>query len=266
MKDSSLRDFLQQLSYDNHISLFGVADVEPWQSKPGRSPLSILPTAKAVIVLGEPTPRTANKWMPLRNILKTNYVHKQILSRAGYLVTRQLEERGYNAIMIQPADYADKPEVLEKDSSYGAIMAGDLSLKYAGVKAGLGVIGKSGMLLHPRYGPFLSLIAVVTDAPLPVDKPMDADFCGECTACIDTCYTGALGADGTYDPIVCQDDPKGKVRIAWLSYLVCPAPCRLNCPVGLGGPPNPGAKDHGADPFQHMPFDVFHKLPKKRKN
>lgn len=65
----------------------------------------------------------------------------------------------------------------------------------AAVRAGVGWPGKSTMVLAPGHGPWLLLGTVVTDAPIPVSRPMERD-CGTCSACIPACPTGALGEWG----------------------------------------------------------------------
>ncbi len=72
----------------------------------------------------------------------------------------------------------------------------------AAVRAGIGWWGKNTMVLAPRYGPWLLLGAVVTDAPLEISKPMRRD-CGTCIACIPACPTGALVSPGVLDARRC---------------------------------------------------------------
>ncbi len=72
----------------------------------------------------------------------------------------------------------------------------------AAVRAGVGWWGKNTMVLAPRFGPWLLLGSVVTDAPLPTTEPMQRD-CGTCAACIPACPTGALVAPGVLDATRC---------------------------------------------------------------
>jgi len=62
--------------------------------------------------------------------------------------------------------------------------------------AGLGEIGRMGLLMTPRLGPRVRLGVVTTDMPLVADKPGDdlsvLDFCAVCKKCATNCPVGAI--------------------------------------------------------------------------
>lgn len=81
--------------------------------------------------------------------------------------------------------------------------------------AGLGEIGRMGLLMTPRHGPRVRLAVVTTDLPLTQDEsgldPTVLDFCSLCEKCADICPSDAiaagprLGADGSYSWTINQE-------------------------------------------------------------
>jgi reductive dehalogenase len=62
--------------------------------------------------------------------------------------------------------------------------------------AGLGTIGRMGILMHPKLGPRCRIAAVSTNMPLPVDKAIPdkslIDFCRICQKCTNVCPSAAI--------------------------------------------------------------------------
>ena len=58
-------------------------------------------------------------------------------------------------------------------------------------KSGLGWIGKNTNLISQKVGSFYFLAEIIVDLEFESDTPV-TDHCGSCTACIDSCPTGAL--------------------------------------------------------------------------
>ncbi|MEZ9997993.1 tRNA epoxyqueuosine(34) reductase QueG [Vibrio lentus] len=69
-------------------------------------------------------------------------------------------------------------------------------------KAGLGWTGKHSLILDKDAGSWFFLGELLVNIPLPVDTP-SIDECGKCTACITSCPTGAIIADGVVDARKC---------------------------------------------------------------
>lgn len=59
-------------------------------------------------------------------------------------------------------------------------------------KAGLGWIGKNGMLISKEFGSYTFLAELVVNAELAYDEPFTKSFCGSCTACMQACPTNAI--------------------------------------------------------------------------
>ena len=69
-------------------------------------------------------------------------------------------------------------------------------------KAGLGWRGKHTLLLTRDMGSYFFLGEIYTNLPLPVTAPVSG-HCGNCTACIDVCPTGAIVAPYELDARRC---------------------------------------------------------------
>ena len=75
-------------------------------------------------------------------------------------------------------------------------------LPLAAKKAGLGDIGRHGLLITEEYGPRIRLGAVSKDLPLVIDEKSDfsvLDFCQECKKCISTCPGKAIPEEKIVD-------------------------------------------------------------------
>lgn len=66
------------------------------------------------------------------------------------------------------------------------------------VDAGLGELGRNGMLITKKFGPRVRLSKVFTDLPLVPDKPIEfgvAEFCNTCKRCAEECPGNAISSD-----------------------------------------------------------------------
>ena len=63
------------------------------------------------------------------------------------------------------------------------------------IDAGLGELGRNGLLLSPEFGPRQRICKVFTDLPLQPDKPVDfgiQSYCETCHACAQSCPVDAI--------------------------------------------------------------------------
>ena len=93
---------------------------------------------------------------------------------------------------------------LIRNLGYRAIQCGNdtaLSIPFA-IDAGLGAVGRIGLLITPEYGPRVRLCKVFTDLPLSSDEPnlefinkVD-DTCRDCFKCAEECENEAITMEG----------------------------------------------------------------------
>jgi ferredoxin len=80
-----------------------------------------------------------------------------------------------------------------------------LSHKTIAEAAGLGRIGLSRNLLHPRFGTFMILATVVIDRPVDrYGERLQRNPCIGCKSCVRACPTGAIGETGAFNFINCM--------------------------------------------------------------
>jgi epoxyqueuosine reductase len=122
---------------------------------------------------------------------------------AGALrVARYARGRDYHNVLLRPARKLAAWLRREGAAVYAAVDTGAVAERAFGMRAGLGWIGKSGMLISPEWGTWLLLGALVTDLVLEPDAPA-LDACGACTACLHACPTQAIGGDRLVDSRRC---------------------------------------------------------------
>jgi epoxyqueuosine reductase len=73
--------------------------------------------------------------------------------------------------------------------------ASPLAEKAFAVAAGAGWRGKHSLVVNPQLGSYFLIGTLLTTARLEPDLPL-GEGCGDCTACLDACPTGALAAPG----------------------------------------------------------------------
>ena len=110
------------------------------------------------------------------------------------------------------------------------------------IDAGLGQLGRNGLLITPDYGANIRIGKVLTDMPLIPDKPIDfgvTEFCKNCMRCAKTCEVDAISFDErTTEPPVETGNPgalkwyvNGKACLNyWISSGASCTACQAVCP------------------------------------
>lgn len=157
-------------------------------------PRAILPECQSILVLAAPyeKPRSRadspDKGETLGRIAAYAWgedYHESFKSRLQRLVEFIEEQAG------QPVAnrwYSDTGPLLERELAQ---------------RAGLGWIGKNSMLINPKQGSYFLLAEILLGIELEVDLPIQNDYCGSCTRCIEACPTDCILPNRTLDARRC---------------------------------------------------------------
>jgi len=149
----------------------------------------------------------------------------------GGLVARNLDDIGFTlAKFVEKEGYQAYHQMSSEGGTDARYLMGLISLKHAAVGAGLGVLGRSSLLITPQFGPRVRLMAIITDVELETDDPLTLDFCEDCSqSCITQCPANALAVPQT------TEMPYNINKFACCQYLgtrpTC-AVCVKVCPPG----------------------------------
>lgn len=122
-------------------------------------------------------------------------------------------------------------------------------------RAGLGFVGKNGLVITPGQGSFQLLGEVVTTVTLTPDTPIE-ERCGSCTRCLDACPTGAFAAPFQLDARRClsylsielQAAPAEELRAGFEERLFGCDVCQDVCPFNARSP-----STEAPPPFRPLP-------------
>jgi epoxyqueuosine reductase len=124
-------------------------------------------------------------------------------------------------------------------------------------RAGLGFIGKNGMLIIPGLGSMVLLGEVVTTLELEPDVARPTDRCGSCVRCLEACPTSAFEAPFVLDPRRCisyltiehRSAIAPELRHGVGAHLFGCDDCQTVCPFNAGVRARAPLDEADGDPF-----------------
>ncbi|VAX27855.1 Iron-sulfur cluster-binding protein [hydrothermal vent metagenome] len=158
--------------------------------------LAIFPKAKTLISFVCRMNREPIR-SPARSIANLEFHHTgEQIDAVGRLIVSALENKGIAA--INPA----MGFPMEMEHWPGKLWV--VSHKPIAVAAGLGAVGIHRNIIHPKFGNFILLGTIITDAKISsYNQALDSNPCLECKLCVAACPVGAISADGHFDFSAC---------------------------------------------------------------
>ncbi len=192
----------------------------------------------------------------VRSIIMLTYEYPRHDARQGAgHIARYAQGEDYHKLLV--SKLADLDETLQ---FYGGVQrcftdSGPVSERFFAAQAGLGWIGRNGLLIHPERGSYCFLSSILTTLELPVDSPI-ANHCGNCHRCEQACPTGAL-KNGVCDARLClsywtieaKSDMPPELALLQKDRLYGCDACQEACPWNR---PRPG-NERQPDPHLLMP-------------
>jgi len=116
--------------------------------------------------------------------------YARVNKRINEIAAMLSAEIGCRAFRAQPLAAAERTDTVS--------IMGDFPHKTAATRAGLGWIGRHCQLITREFGSWIRLGTVFTDLELPCGPPVERNFCGRCTRCVEACPANALKGNAWY--------------------------------------------------------------------
>ncbi len=198
MTVQSLTDEVRNVAAAAGADLVGFAPISRFAGAPPElHPHTIFPQTETVVAVAMRQPRGTLKaveegtYWQAYNCDSYWYLNEVIAPRVLREVVLLLEESGFTSVPVHNPFMSHVGRRVRADQPAGP--DGMMSLRVAGVAAGLGELGHSKLLLTPQYGPRQRVFAVLTDAQLCPTPLSREQICDGCLACVNECEAHAIG-------------------------------------------------------------------------
>ncbi|MCS6971660.1 MAG: DUF1730 domain-containing protein [Leptospiraceae bacterium] len=126
------------------------------------------------------------------------------LRKSAFKIARYAWQRDYHKLLRDKLH-----QLLQEFSLTGRAITDSAPFpeRYWARRAGLGKIGRNGLLIHEELGSYFFIATLLVEQPMAIEKSGNMAspaedislICGECQLCVTACPTGALNGDSTMD-------------------------------------------------------------------
>jgi epoxyqueuosine reductase len=113
--------------------------------------------------------------------------------------------------------------------------------RYWAARAGIGFVGKNGLLIIPKKGSYFFLGELIIDIELDYDAPISQN-CGNCYRCLNACPTNAIKKPYSLDANKCISyqtiENKGEVTVSLHNSIYGCDICQKSCPFNRFAAPH----------------------------
>lgn len=151
------------------------------------------------------------------------------INELSVALAAEVKARGFRSLPLAASDRTDKVNI-----------KGLFPHKTAATRAGLGWVGRHCQLITRPFGSWVRLGTVFTNIELPCGPPIERNFCGRCTRCVEACPAKALKGNAWYPRVKREeildvracDQWKKKNYFKFHKGHICGI-CSAVCPYGL---------------------------------
>ena len=257
------REIIEEEARRQGVAVFGVGDLSLFAGEdPRHDPKFICPKAERIVGFGIPVPRGLYRTMKDETQFYTyttvgvKAIDEEMMEIFLFRMASLIEDAGYDACLQR-----SYPNIRVKgDKSCNPETIGIYELQYASPvedgkpppdvmidfgkaarACGIGMMGRSGRVVNPQYGPFMRYSFIITDAPLETNAPFADDLCAGCDACVWACNAGCIDPEKGLDTWACwkhYNQARGYTlpRTQWgYQACLCGKKCDVACWEKLTG-------------------------------
>jgi epoxyqueuosine reductase len=214
-KENALKNYeaLKALAEKGGASLFGVADVTAVKNRFYIEPKSAVEGLDYGISIGVRLSGRILETVVNEPSKLYAFHYKRInslLDETALKLSDFIQNSGYSALPI-PASLIE-----DWQNQRGAV-----SHKMVGHLAGVGYVGRSALLVNPKFGAQVRYATILTDFPLKADAPDNSD-CGECRECAAACPVKAVKDDAKdFNMAACRELLKAFANKPSIGHSIC---------------------------------------------